>query len=67
MAKKKVPTKTTVSRARASAINFRAMPEWKAWIDEFAEFDRCTLVELIDRALVAYAREKKFSKAAPRR
>lgn len=69
MAKKKpVPKgRPKTSRARTAAINIRAMPEWKEWVDAFADFDRCSLVEVIDRALVVYAREKKFPRTPPRR
>jgi hypothetical protein len=59
--------KPQTPRARTAAVNIRTFPAWKEWVDEFAEFDRCSLVELFDRALVSYAREKKFPKPAPRR
>jgi hypothetical protein len=44
------------------------MPDWKVWLEELAEFDRApSVVDLIDRALVAYAREKQFPKVPPKR
>jgi hypothetical protein len=55
------------SRVRTALIQIRAMPDWKEWVKELAEHDRCDVVDLIDRALVAYARQVKFAKAAPRR
>ncbi len=56
------------SRVRSATTIIRSMPAWKEWIEEFAEFDRCSSVsELLDRALVSYARDAKFPKPAPKR
>lgn len=54
-------------RVRSAATNIRSTPEWKAWLEELAEFDRCDYVELIDRAVVEYAKKVRFEKKAPRR
>jgi hypothetical protein len=65
--KKKPGPKPEPSRVRTALIQVRAMPDWKDWVKALAEFDRCDVVDLIDRALVHYAREIKFPKQAPRR
>jgi len=67
MAKKKASANPKTIRVRASALNVRCMPEYKEWVDQLAVADRCTLVEVIDRALVAYAKKIKFPNRAPRR
>jgi hypothetical protein len=55
-------------RVRSAVLMIRGTPEWKAWVEELMEADRSpSLNELIDRALVAYARQIKFSKPAPKR
>jgi hypothetical protein len=61
-------SKSEAGRVRSAVLMIRGTPEWKAWVEELAEADRApSLNELIDRALVAYARQIKFRKPAPRR
>ncbi len=63
-----VPKKGEESRVRTGVILVRGVPEWKAWAEELADFDRApSMNDLIDRALVAYARQVRFPKSAPRR
>ena len=52
-------------RVRTALVQIRAMPDWKDWVKELADFDRCDVVDLIDKALVGYARGVKFPKQAP--
>lgn len=55
-------------RARTAATLIRSMPDWKATLEELAEYDRATTVgDLIDRAIVAYARSIQFPKQFPKR
>ena len=66
--KGKPAPKSEPSRVRSAVLMIRGTPEWKAWVEELAEADRSpSLNELIDRALVAYARQIKFPKSAPKR
>lgn len=68
MAKKKPGPKPDPSRVRTAAIMVRGRPEWKAWAEDLATFDRAaSMNELFDRALVAYARQVGFKTAAPPR
>jgi hypothetical protein len=64
---KKPGPKPEPSRVRTALIQIRSMPAWKRWVKGFADFDRCDVVDLIDRALVAYARERKYPEPPPRR
>jgi hypothetical protein len=65
--KQKPGPKPDPSRVRTALVQIRAMPAWKEWVKEFADQERCDVVDLIDRALVAYARQVRFAKPAPRR
>jgi hypothetical protein len=65
--KKKPGPKPNPSRVRTALIQIRSLPDWKDWVKELADYDRCDVVDLIDKALLHYAREIKFPKAAPRR
>jgi hypothetical protein len=67
MAKKGAP-KPEPNRVRSATTNLRSTPEWKEWAEKLAEHDRApSLIELIDRALVAYARGVGFKDVAPKR
>ena len=56
------------ARTRFAVTNVRSSPDWKAWVEGLAEFDRATSVsELVDRALVAYARERGHKVPPPKR
>ncbi len=56
------------SRVRTAVTMVRSMPDWKAWVEELAAHDRASSIgDLLDHALVAYAREIKFPKPAPKR
>jgi hypothetical protein len=51
---------------RAQVLNVRGNQAWKDWLVRFAEFNRSDMVDLIDDALVAYAKAKGFE-APPKR
>lgn len=66
--KKKPGPKPEPERVRSAAIIIRGRPEWKAWVEDLAEHGRSpSLNDLIDRALVTYAREIKYPRPAPKR
>jgi hypothetical protein len=67
MTKKKPGPKAAGGGGRTVLTNIRSSPEWKAWLDELAKFDRSTVADVIDHALVDYARGKGFPKPAPER
>jgi hypothetical protein len=56
---------TTVAKKRAKVpkemvVGIRGSAEWKEWIDAFAEHCRLNKVDIIDLALVDYARKMGF-------
>ena len=67
MAKKKPGPKPSGGAGRTVLTNIRSTPEWRAWLDELSKFDRSTIADVIDHALVDYARAKGFPKPAPQR
>lgn len=58
--------KRVPNRVRSAATNIRSTPEWRMWLQEFADHKRKDLVDLIDEALLAYARQEQF-KIPPKR
>lgn len=48
-------------------IQVRGSAEWKAWLEELAEFDRSTIADICDRAIAGYARTIGFPKPPPPR
>jgi hypothetical protein len=61
------PGPKPVDGGRVAATTIRSTAAWKAWVDRLAEFDRSTVADVVDHALVVYAREKRFAEAAPKR
>lgn len=45
----------------------RGSEEWQAWVERLMEHDRSNWPDLIDRALVAYAKATGFSERPPKR
>ncbi len=54
-------------RYRPASTMFRSTPEWKEWLEEFADFARKDYVDLIDDAMAEHARRLKFEEKPPRR
>ena len=64
MAKKNV---LASSNERKSITTLKGSPDWAAWLERLAEFDRNTVVGLIDRALAEYAKNHGFNEPPPKR
>jgi hypothetical protein len=45
---------------RIPVTNVRSRPEWKSWLERFAEHAGADVSEIIDQALLQYARVKNF-------
>jgi hypothetical protein len=45
----------------------RGSPEWKAWLEKLARFDRSSVSDVADRAIAAYARTIGFPDEPPPR
>jgi hypothetical protein len=67
MVKKKPGPKPTEGVGRTVVTNIRSTPAWREWLVELAEFQRLTVADVIDQAVVAYARQAKFPKPIPKR
>jgi hypothetical protein len=52
---------------RKSITTLKGSAEWGAWLERLAEFDRNTIVGLIDRAVAEYAQNHGFQEKPPRR
>ncbi len=66
--KSKPGPKPDPSRVRGAATLVRSTEAWKRAVEAFAEFDRAPSVsDLVDRAIVAYARERGYEKPIPKR
>jgi hypothetical protein len=52
---------------RPIALTIRGRQEWKGWVASLADFERISINELVDRALVRYAREVGYKTGAPER
>lgn len=48
------------SRIRSAVTNIRSSPEWKAWLQSFADHTRKDLADVVDEALLRYARAEGF-------
>lgn len=61
------PGPKPVDGGRIAATTIRSTVAWKAWVERLAEFERSTVADAVDHAIVEYARNKGFTEAAPRR
>lgn len=60
------PRKPPASDREENAIIVKGRARWKNWVRRLAEHDRKSMSDLIDHALVRYARELGFEEAPPR-
>lgn len=68
MAKKKVVVRNPEDWERKPMIvTMRGAPEYKAVLEELAEFEGVAITALIDRAVRFYARHVNFPKQFPKR
>ena len=52
---------------KGNVFSIRGSEEWRAWVGRLADHDRLKVADVIDKALVAYAKEQGFDEPAPRR
>jgi hypothetical protein len=57
----------TEAGERKSITTLKGSPEWGAWLERLADFDRNTIVGLIDRAVAEYAQNHGFGERPPKR
>jgi hypothetical protein len=66
MGKKKAIPKPEPER-RLTALAIKGSAEWRAWVQEAAEFCRTDTSKLVDAAILEYARKRGFTKEPPKR
>jgi len=66
MAKKKTVSKAKADRS-ALAVTVRGSAQWKAWVEALADACRMDVSTLVDTALVELAKNRGFTKPAPKR
>ena len=52
---------------KGNVFSIRGSQEWRDWVGRLADHNRLKVADVIDRALVAYARQEGFTEPAPRR
>jgi hypothetical protein len=58
----------TLGRIVRSVVNtFRSTPDWRDWVARMADSERIGVPDLIDRALVDYAKKVGFREPPPKR
>jgi hypothetical protein len=48
-------------------VTLRGGPDWKEWLEGFADHCRLDVSKLIDKALIQYAKTEGYNREAPRR
>ena len=46
--------------ARETVVALKGSPEWKAWLDGFADHCRLGLADTVEQSLLWYAKERNF-------
>jgi hypothetical protein len=59
--------KADPERVRSSLMTVRCRPEWRDWLERLSAFKNLSAADVIDKALVLYARDEEFSEAPPKR
>jgi hypothetical protein len=68
MAKKKAPAPAVeTADSRAIVVSMKGTVEFRDWLNELAEFDRSTAVQVMEKGAVMYAKQIGFPKPAPKR
>lgn len=59
--------KAKTSDSRSIVVSMKGTPEFRDWLNELAEFDRSTAVQIMEKGAVLYAKQVGFEKPAPKR
>ena len=52
---------------KGNVLSIRGAEEWRAWVGRLADHSRLKVADVIDRALLTYAKQEGFTEPAPRR
>ena len=67
MAKKKTEKTPDPVDSRAIVVSMKGTIEFRDWLNELAEFDRTTAVQVMEKGALLYAKQVGFPKSAPKR
>jgi hypothetical protein len=68
MAKKRTePNPVSPPEPASRVLSVRGSGGWHGWLARLADHDRSSLADLVDHALVSYAREIGFKELPPKR
>ncbi len=67
MPKKKAAPKPDPEPPRPTALAIKGSAEWRAWVQEAAEFCRTDTSKLVDASIVEYVKKRGFTKEPPKR
>lgn len=67
MAKKKADPTPEASDSRSIVVSMKGSVEFRDWLNELAEFDRSTSVQVMEKGAILYASKVGFTKPAPKR
>ena len=59
--------KSSAEGPKSNVVSIRGSEEWRDWVGRLADHSRLKVADVIDRALLAYAKQEGFNEPAPRR
>jgi hypothetical protein len=59
--------KVSAEGPKGNVLSIRGSVEWRAWVGRLADHSRLKVADVIDRALLVYAKQEGFTESAPRR
>lgn len=59
--------KSAAEGPKGNVLSIRGSGEWRDWVGRLADHNRLKVADVIDRALLAYAKQEGFNEPAPRR
>lgn len=59
--------KVSAEGPKGNVLSIRGSVEWRAWVGRLADHSRLKVADVIDRAMLAYAKQEGFAEPAPRR
>jgi hypothetical protein len=59
--------KGSAGARKGNVLSIRGSNEWRDWVGRLADHSRLKVADVIDRALLAYAKQEGFTEVAPRR
>lgn len=64
---RKTTTKVAPPDTRSIIVTLKGNPEFREWLNRLADHDRSTAVQVMERGVIAYAKQVGFTEPAPKR